>query len=63
VDIMTTTVPVTRAWAPGERLQPWVVYDLERVAWIIEARAGELTEQERAIVRDAVTRIGRALVT
>ena len=58
---MTSTVAVSRRWDTGRRLQPWVVYDLERVAWIVEARAGELTESERGLVRAAVARMARAV--
>lgn len=58
---MATTVEVSRMWDTDRRLQPWVIYDLERVAWIVEARAGDLTEAERALVRDAVARMARAV--
>lgn len=58
---MATTVEVSRMWDTDRRLQPWVIYDLERVAWIVEARAGDLTESERALVRDAVARMARAV--
>lgn len=58
---MTSTVAVSRKWRPDERLQPWVVYDLERIAWVVEARAGELTAQERTLVRDAAVRLARAV--
>ena len=49
--------------APGrdERLTPWLIHDLPRIAWIVEYRLAELTEQERQIVRDAITRMQRAL--
>jgi hypothetical protein len=47
--------------APGERLTPWMIHDLPRIAWIVEYRAAELTDQERQIVRDATTRMLRAL--
>ncbi len=46
---------------PGERLTPWMIHDLPRIAWIVESRAAELTEEERQIVRDATTRMLRAL--
>ncbi|WP_395729113.1 hypothetical protein [Nakamurella sp.] len=55
------TVAVNRMWDTHRRLQPWVVYDLERVAWIVEARAGDLTDAERVLVRDAAARLGRAV--
>jgi hypothetical protein len=47
--------------APGERLTPWIIHDLSRIAWIVEYRAAELTDEERQIVRDATTRMLRAL--
>jgi hypothetical protein len=47
--------------APGERLTPWMIQDLPRIAWIVEYRAAELTDEERQLVRDATTRMLRAL--
>ena len=47
--------------APGERLTPWMIHDLPRIAWIIEYRAADLTDEERQIVRDATGRMLRAL--
>ena len=44
-------------WSPGERLTPWIVLDLPRAAWVVEHRAGELTAEERQIVRDAAARM------
>ena len=44
-----------------ERLTPWLIHDLPRIAWIVEYRLAELTTQERQIVRDAITRMQRAL--
>jgi hypothetical protein len=44
---------IARAWAAEDRLTPWLVYDLERIAWVIGARAGELSEDEARIVRSA----------
>jgi hypothetical protein len=46
---------------PGERLTPWMIHDLPRIAWIVEYRAAELTDEERQIVRDATARMLRAL--
>jgi hypothetical protein len=46
---------------PGERLTPWMIHDLPRIAWIVEYRAAELSDEERQIVRDATTRMLRAL--
>jgi hypothetical protein len=48
---------------PGERLTPWMIHDLPGIAWIVEYRAAELTEEERQIVRDATTRMLRGLET
>jgi hypothetical protein len=47
--------------APGERLTPWMLHDLPRIAWIVEYRAAELTDDERQLVRDATTRMLAAL--
>jgi len=47
--------------ASGERLTPWMIHDLPRIAWIVEYRAAELTDEERQIVRDATSRMLRAL--
>ena len=46
---------------PGERLTPWMIQDLPRIAWIVEYRAAELTDEERQLVRDATNRMLRAL--
>jgi hypothetical protein len=46
---------------PGERLTPWMIHDLPRIAWIVEYRAAELTDEERQIVRDATTRMLRVV--
>jgi len=46
---------------PDVRLTPWMIHDLPRIAWIVEYRAAELTDEERQIVRDATTRMRRAL--
>jgi hypothetical protein len=37
--------------APDRPLTPWVVYDLERVAWVVEGRRHDLTTEERQIIR------------
>ena len=44
-----------------ERLTPWIIYDLPRIAWIVEYRMAELTDEERLILRDATTRMFLAL--
>ena len=46
---------------PGVRLTPWMIHDLPRIAWIVEYRAAELTDDEKQLVRDATTRMLRAL--
>ena len=50
-----------REWEQGGRLTPWLVHDLPRIAWIVEQRSSELTDDERRIVRDAIARMQRAL--
>ncbi len=47
--------------APGERLTPWMIHDLPRIAWIVEYRVAELTDEERQLARDATNRMLRAL--
>jgi hypothetical protein len=46
---------------PAERLTPWMIHDLPRIAWIVEYRAAELTDEERQVVRDAAARMLAAL--
>ena len=59
---MTTDDSITwREWERDGRLTPWLVHDLPRIAWIVETRTAELTDEERQIVRDAVTRMRQAL--
>jgi hypothetical protein len=38
-----------------------MIHDLPRIAWIVEYRAEELTDEERQIVRDATSRMLHAL--
>lgn len=57
----TVAARLNRVWPPHDRLQPWAVYDLERLAWVIEQRAADLTDEEREIVRDAAARMSRAV--
>jgi hypothetical protein len=38
-----------------------MIHDLPRIAWIVEYRAAELTDEERRIVRDATDRMLQAL--
>ena len=59
---MTSDDPIQwRKWERDGRLTPWLVHDLPRIAWIVESRTSELTDEERQIVRDAVARMQRAL--
>jgi hypothetical protein len=61
-EIMTSDDAILwRKWERDGRLTPWLVHDLPRIAWIVESRTSELTDEERQIVRDAVTRMQRAL--
>jgi hypothetical protein len=61
----TCGAPLTRGdqslLPPGERLTPWMIHDLPRIAWMVEYRAAELTDEERQIVRDATARMLAAL--
>jgi hypothetical protein len=38
-----------------------MIHDLPRIAWVVEYRAAELTDEERRLVRDATTRMLGAL--
>ena len=58
---MGTEGVITREWAPGERLQPWALYDLERLAAVVEYRVSDLTPEEREMVRNAINRMAHAL--
>ncbi|WP_433383999.1 hypothetical protein ACQPZX_22900 [Actinoplanes sp. CA-142083] len=53
------TIQQTRS--SPERLTPWLIHDLPRIAWIVEYRLAELTDEEQQIVRDAINRMQRAL--
>ncbi|HEY5184684.1 MAG TPA: hypothetical protein VIM19_07230 [Actinomycetes bacterium] len=53
------TTTITSAWRPEERLTPWFVFDLDRLAWV-EQRAAELTDDERRLVRESCERMLRA---
>jgi hypothetical protein len=46
---------------PAERLTPWMVFDLERIAWVMEYRAEDLTPEERRIAQAAAQRLLRAV--
>jgi hypothetical protein len=44
-----------------ERPTPWLIHDLPRIAWVVEYRTPELTDEERQLVHDAGTRMLHAL--
>jgi hypothetical protein len=50
----------TQLWAPEQRLSPWVLFDLERIAWIVEQRSQELTADERRLLRAVASRFEAA---
>jgi hypothetical protein len=45
-------------WERRERLTPWVLFDLERIAWVVEQRRAELTADERDVLRAVAARLG-----
>ena len=49
----------TQRWDPGERLTPWVIFDLERIAWVVEERSDELTVDEQGLLRSVAQRFAR----
>jgi hypothetical protein len=49
----------TQLWEPESRLTPWALLDLERIAWVAELRANELTDEERQILRNVAQRLQR----
>jgi hypothetical protein len=49
----------TQLWEPESRLTPWALLDLERIAWVAELRAKELTDEERQILRNVAQRLQR----
>lgn len=51
---------ITSVWRPEERLTPWFVFDLDRLAWVVEQRTAELTDEERRLVRECSERMLRA---
>ncbi len=55
---MDTALVAARA---GNRLTPWLVYDLERIAWVVGVRAGDLSDEELRIVRSAAARMAAAV--
>jgi hypothetical protein len=50
----------TQLWNQRERLTPWVIFDLERTAWVVEHRSDELTLDERRLLREVAARLERA---
>ena len=44
-------------WNPDSRLTPWALLDLERIAWVAELRAKELTDEERRVLRNVARRL------
>jgi hypothetical protein len=48
-------------WAPGRRLHPWALYELELTARVVELRADDLTADERELIRGAALQMLRAL--
>jgi hypothetical protein len=49
----------TQLWNPDSRLTPWALLDLERIAWVAELRANELTDEERRALRGVARRLQR----
>jgi hypothetical protein len=50
----------TQLWDRRERLTPWVLFDLERIAWVVEQRRGDLTPDERGVLRSVAARFAQA---
>lgn len=42
-----------------ERPTLWVLFDLERVAWVVEQRSGELTADDRQLLHRVAARLER----
>ena len=47
-------------WDRRERLTPWALFDLERIAWVVDQRRDELTPEERLLLRTVAARFARA---
>jgi hypothetical protein len=45
---------------PAGAADPWVLFDLERIAWVVEQRRDELTPGERAVLRAVAARLAQA---
>jgi hypothetical protein len=54
------TTQTTQLWNQAERLTPWVLFDLERTAWVVELRSAELTAEERRLLHAVAARFVRA---
>jgi hypothetical protein len=50
----------TQLWDRRERLTPWVLFDLERIAWVVEQRRDELTPEERHVLGTVAARFAQA---
>jgi hypothetical protein len=50
----------TQLWDRRERSTPWAVFDLERIAWVVEQRRDELTPDERRVLRTVAARFDQA---
>jgi hypothetical protein len=50
----------TQLWDRRERLTPWVLFDLERIAWVVERRRDELMPDERDLLRAVAARFAQA---
>ena len=53
----------TQLWNREQRLTPWALFDLERVAWVVEHRSRELTADERELLRAVAARFEEAAST
>ena len=53
----------TQLWDQRERLTPWVIFDLERIAWVVEQRSADLTQDERRLLRGVAARLAQAAPT
>jgi hypothetical protein len=53
----------TQLWDQRERLTPWVIFDLERIAWVVEQRSADLTQDERRLLRGVAARLAQAART
>ena len=49
----------TQLWNPRGRSTLWALYDLERVAWVVEQRSTQLTPEERQLLHVVAARLER----